>query len=162
MQHGLNLMRHGTGSQCNSCKLAVTWQLVLSSNTKVPWHSALFVMVQSSTATTVVYPWHDQCKDKTDRHLSPTRWRIWRRRCRWQWQFAATVTTCHRLLKIRIDGSHSRVHELGSIDILSILYYNFVNWSVYNYILNTSCHIIREQMLKIWSLYDFYFRCNLI
>jgi len=34
------------------------------------------------------------------------------------------VDTCHRPLKIRTDGSHARVRELGSIGLLGCLLYS--------------------------------------
>jgi len=60
MQHSLNLMRHGTRSQCNSSKLTVTWSLVLSSNTR---RAAAFCTLCRLRQTgqrwvTVVYIWH--------------------------------------------------------------------------------------------------------
>jgi len=38
----------------------------------------------------------------------------------------ATEGTTHRPLKVRTDGSHSRVRELGSIGVFSIFLQNFV------------------------------------
>jgi len=74
MQHSLNVMRHGTGSQCNSSKLAVTWSLVLSSNAR---RAATFctrcnrrLRQTGQHRVTVVNFWYDQRKDKADRHFS--------------------------------------------------------------------------------------------
>ena len=52
----------------------------------------------------------------------------------------ANVSNNHRPLKIRTDGSHARVHELGSIGVFGFLWHFCQKWSICYKIWYTWCH----------------------
>ena len=70
------------------------------------------------------------------------------------------LSSPHRPLKIRTDGSHSQVCELGSIGIFSIFTVILSKLVCFKKILNTSCHVQHKQMLQIcltvWFLLPVY------